>query len=233
MIRRADKKTASPKKRRSGRTGRAPIAYYESLYAAFGPQGWWPGRTRFEIIAGAILTQNTAWTNVEKAIKNLKRARLLVPARMRGASNGELALLIKPAGYFNVKARRLKNFTNHLFDNYGGSLDRFLRKDPATLRGELLGINGIGPETADSIILYAAGLPEFVVDAYTKRIALRHGLANEKAGYEELKAYFMENLPPDRALFNEYHALLVKTGKDYCKTGVPRCGLCPLNGFLR
>jgi endonuclease-3 related protein len=206
--------------------------FYSTLYGSLGPQGWWPGRTRFEVIVGAILTQNTSWGNVEKAIKALKRARLLNPARMHSLGVKDLAALIRPAGYFNVKAARLKNFLNHLHLNHGGSIAGFLGLDAGALRRELLGINGIGPETADSIILYAAGEPEFVVDAYTRRIFSRHGLVGEDAGYEELKSLFMENLPREAGLFNEYHALIVKAGKDYCRTRAPLCGACPLKAYL-
>ncbi|OGQ04923.1 MAG: endonuclease [Deltaproteobacteria bacterium RBG_19FT_COMBO_58_16] len=200
------------------------------MLASFGPQGWWPGKTRFEMMVGAVLTQNTAWTNVEKAIGALRKEKLLTPERMHAVEEGELASLIRSAGYFNIKARRLKNLTARLLENSG--LDRFLRKDSSGLRGELLSINGIGPETADSIMLYAAGKSEFVVDAYTKRIFTRHGLIEENAGYEEVKALFMDNLAPDAAVFNEYHALIVRTGKDYCRTKTPLCGECPLKGFL-
>ncbi|MFQ5464584.1 MAG: endonuclease III domain-containing protein [Thermodesulfobacteriota bacterium] len=206
--------------------------FYSRLYRSFGPQGWWPARTRFEVIAGAILTQNTAWTNVERAIRNLRKGALLTPAGMHAAPVGRIAELIRPAGYFNVKARRLKNFTSHLFDRHGGSLTRLFGAPPDLLRGELLSINGIGPETADSIILYAAARPEFVVDAYTKRILARHGLVDRGAGYEELKGLFMENLPGDVEMFNEYHALLVRTGKAFCRTREPRCAECPLREFL-
>ncbi len=207
--------------------------FYSAMYSAFGPQGWWPGKTRFEVIVGAILTQNTAWANVEKAIANLRSRGVLSPAKLHGLSLAELAPLIRPAGYFNVKAKRLKNFTGHLFKEHDGSLDRLLRgRDPKELRGELLSISGIGPETADSIVLYAAGMPEFVVDAYTKRIFSRHSLAREDDGYEELKSVFMEGLEPDATLFNEYHALIVRTGKDFCRPREPLCGSCPLNVFL-
>lgn len=207
-------------------------AYYSSLFSAFGPQGWWPGRTRFEIITGAILTQNTAWTNVEKAIRNLREKRVLSPERMRELPHDELANLIRPAGYFNIKAKRLRSFLDHLHSAHKGSLGRLFKQDSGKLRAELLSINGIGPETADSIILYAGGLPEFVVDAYTKRILERHGLIDGGAGYEEVKALFMENLPPDARLFNEYHALIVMTGKDFCRPREPRCGSCPLSKHL-
>lgn len=208
------------------------LDFYNSLFKSFGPQGWWPGDTRFEIIIGAILTQNTAWTNVEKAIKNLKAKGLLTPEKMHRIEHTELAGLIRPAGYFNIKAKRLKHFINHLFDNYNGSLERLFRKNAASLRQELLGINGIGPETADSIILYAASYPEFVVDAYTKRVFSRHGFVGEDISYEEMKAVFMDNLPKDLTMFNEYHALIVRLGKDYCKTKKPLCEQCPLSRFL-
>jgi len=144
--------------------------YYLSLFKSFGPQGWWPGRTRFEVIVGAILTQNTAWTNVEKAIRNLKKEQLLTPERLHHTELSTLAVLIRPAGYFNIKSRRLRNFTDLLYSDYGGRLSRLLSLGSASLRHTLLSVNGIGPETADSIMLYAAGRPEFVVDAYTKRI---------------------------------------------------------------
>ncbi|MBI5810527.1 MAG: endonuclease III domain-containing protein, partial [Deltaproteobacteria bacterium] len=206
--------------------------FYKSLYGSFGPQGWWPGRTRFEMIAGAILTQNTAWTNVRKAIDNLRREKLLTPGGVHSLDVKRLAALIRPAGYFNIKAKRLKNFTDHLYSGYNGSLGRLFNKGSKALREELLNINGIGPETADSIILYAAGLPEFVVDAYTKRVLKRHGLAGEDTGYEEMKALFMENLPGSARLFNEYHALIVKTGKVFCRAKKPACGLCPLKGYI-
>lgn len=206
--------------------------YYSSLFSAFGPQGWWPGRTRFEVVTGAILTQNTAWTNVEKAIRNLRERRILNPERMRSLSHDELASLIRPAGYFNIKAKRLRSFLDHLHSEHKGSLDKLLKQDSQKLRAELLSINGIGPETADSIILYAAVLPEFVVDAYTRRIFERHGLLKGGAGYDDVKALFMENLPLDARLFNEYHALIVRTGKDFCRPREPRCASCPLSKHL-
>ena len=207
--------------------------YYDSLFATFGPQGWWPGRTRFEIIIGAILTQNTAWTNVEKAITNLRAKKALNPERMRALAHDELAGLIRPAGYFNIKAKRLRHFLDHLFANHKGSLDKLFKQETTRLRAELLSINGIGPETADSILLYAGDHPEFVVDAYTKRILERHPVIDGKAEYEDVKALFMQNLPKDIRLFNEYHALIVRTGKDFCRPREPRCGECPLGRFLK
>lgn len=206
--------------------------FYSALYAHFGGQGWWPAKTRFEVIVGAILTQNTNWRNVEKAIGNLKRAGLMGPGAMHGADTQELAALIRPAGYFNVKAKRLKNFLDTLFGSYGGSLRALLKKDRAKLRDELLSINGIGPETADSILLYAAEKPAFVVDAYTRRIMARHGLVKTDSTYSELQELFTRNLAPDVQVFNEYHALIVRTGKEFCKTREPLCLRCPLERFL-
>src|SRR5574337_805783 len=151
-------------------------AFYSAMFDAFGPQDWWPGETPFEVIVGAILTQNTSWSNVEKAIANLKKEKLLTPKALHALKAGELAAHIRPAGYFNVKAKRLKHFLDHLFEKHDGKLKRLLDRDAPLLREELLSINGIGPETADSIVLYAANHPEFVVDAYTKRIFSRHKL---------------------------------------------------------
>ncbi len=201
---------------------------YKKLFTAFGHQGWWPGDTQFEIIVGAILTQNTAWTNVEKAIHNLKTARVLQPVKMHGLSEKELAKLIRPAGYFNIKARRLKHFLNYLFDNYGGRLDQMFRNRADALRRGLLSVNGIGPETADSILLYAGSQPVFVVDAYTKRILSRHMIIEKDAVYDETQRLFMQNLPHDISMFNEYHALFVNIGKYFCRNRKPLCSRCPL-----
>jgi len=201
--------------------------FYELAFERFGPQHWWPGETQFEIITGAILTQNTSWANVEKAIANLKSADLLTPEKLYQFDLSQLAELIRPAGYFNIKAKRLKNFVNRLFDNYDGKLTNLNRIDTDQLRGELLAIKGIGPETADSILLYALDRAVFVVDAYTARIALRHGLIEPDADYEQLRELFQSNLPQDTQLFNEYHALLVKVGKEFCKPKA-QCPGCPL-----
>ncbi|MBN1527325.1 MAG: endonuclease III domain-containing protein [Candidatus Omnitrophica bacterium] len=203
---------------------------YERLYSHYGPQEWWPGRTRFEVIVGAILTQNTAWTNVEKAIANIRKARLLSPAALRKIPHKDLARLIRPAGYYNIKAKRLKNFIRYLFSNYAGSLNRASRRPTEDLRKELLAVNGIGPETCDSILLYAFEKPVFVVDAYTKRIFSRHHLFGEKADYHDAQTFFMDALAHDPAMFNEYHALIVALGKEFCRKR-PRCGACPLKGF--
>jgi endonuclease-3 related protein len=221
-----DKKTPAKE------TEKIITGYYDALFAHFGEQRWWPAKTRFEVIVGAILTQNTNWKNVKRAIGNLKSAALLTPAKMKAVKIGKLAQEIRPAGYFNVKARRLKNFLALLFGSFDGSLTRLLNIEHGELRGTLLSINGIGPETADSIILYAAGKPAFVVDAYTRRIFARHKVVDKEIGYRALQELFTENLASDARLFNEYHALIVMCGKEFCKTKVPLCGQCPLGGFL-
>ncbi|MEF9437503.1 MAG: endonuclease III domain-containing protein [Candidatus Mariimomonas ferrooxydans] len=205
------------------------IEIYDTLYNAFGPQQWWPGETPFEVAVGAILTQNTSWGNVEKAINNLKRNRVFRINTLHKMQNKQLASLIKPAGYFNIKAKRLKEFMNFLVSNYRGSMKKMRTEDTQLLRDRLLSVNGIGPETADSILLYALEKPVFVIDTYTKRIMHRHKLVADKTTYHEFQALFHENLPQNTRLFNEYHALLVKLGKDYCKTK-PKCRECPLKG---
>ncbi len=206
--------------------------FYAALYEALGPQHWWPARTRFEVIVGAILTQSTAWVNVEQAITNLRRARLLTPRALEGVPLARLARLIRPSGYFRQKAKKLKEFVRFLRKNFSGSLNPMFRRPTGELREMLLGVHGIGPETADSILLYAGGHPLFVVDAYTKRILLRHGLTNQKASYEEIRQVFERNLPRDPKLYNEYHALLVQVGKNWCRPRVALCDQCPLGPFL-
>ncbi len=202
---------------------------YERLFARFGPQHWWPGETPFEVMVGAVLTQNTAWSNVEKAIANLKGQGLLNLASLFALPPPLLAEQIRPCGYFNLKAARLHNLLSLIADRFDSDLDRFFATPLAALRQQLLEVKGIGPETADSILLYAAGKPIFVVDAYTHRLLSRHGLiSEEEADYHEIQALFMDALPADPALFNEYHALIVRVGKDYCKKTGPRCGECPL-----
>jgi len=201
---------------------------YQRLFKEFGPQHWWPGETPFEVMVGAILTQNTNWGNVEKAIKNLKQERVLSPRALKDISSSRLASLIKPAGYFNVKAKRLKNFIDFLWREYEGDLNR-MRKEPLSVsRPKLLSVNGIGPETADSILLYALDKPVFVIDAYTRRFLYRHNLAPLNADYHSLQKYFMSSLKEDVALFNEYHALIVHLGKHFCRTRA-LCESCPLN----
>lgn len=206
-------------------------AVYKTLYRAWGPQHWWPGRTRFEIIVGAILTQNTAWTNVEKAIHRLRRARALNPKTMHQTDLRTLAEWIRPAGYYNIKARRLRAFTDMLFAGFDGKLNRLFALDTGALRGALLAVNGIGPETADSIILYAAHRPQFVVDAYTRRVLARHRWMDMRADYDAVAQLFINALPEDVQLYNEYHALIVRLGKYYCKTR-PQCEGCPLQPYL-
>jgi endonuclease-3 related protein len=200
---------------------------YQLLYDAFGAQHWWPGETRLEIIVGAILTQNTNWRNVEKAIANLKSAKCLTPQGLHRTSTAQLAELVRPAGYYNIKAKRLKNFVDWLFEDYGGEIANLERVQTERLREKMLAIKGIGRETADSVLLYALERPVFVVDAYTARIAIRHGLIEPDADYEQLRELLESNLSEDVALFNEYHALLVRAGKEFCKTKA-RCSGCPL-----
>jgi endonuclease-3 related protein len=200
---------------------------YRLLFDCFGQQRWWPGDTQFEIIIGAILTQNTNWTNVEKAIANLKSGDYLTLEKLYHLDISRLAELIRPAGYYNIKAKRLKIFVNWLFENYDGRLSNLENLANNRLRDELLAINGIGPETADSILLYAFDRPIFVVDAYTARVAVRHELIGPGADYEQLRELFQSNLPEDVQLFNEYHALLVKVGKEFCRHKA-RCAGCPL-----
>lgn len=208
------------------------MGYYDKLLKAFGPQGWWPGDGPFEVLVGAVLTQNTNWGNVEKAINNLKAAGKLTPQALHEISPKELAPLIRPAGYFNIKAKRLKSLINWLFERYHGNLDDMFSQNLGTLREELLSVKGIGPETADSILLYAGNMPSFVVDAYTYRVFSRHHHIPEDSTYEEIKAFFEDNLPKDAPLYNEYHALLVRVGKTYCKPREPICKACPLGEFL-
>ena len=211
----------------SSRNKSVLIKIYQKLLNAFGPQHWWPGDSQFEIIIGAILTQNTNWGNVERAIVNLKKTKVLSPQKLHCLPQQKLASLIKPAGYFNVKAKRLKNFMNFLFEQYDGDLKKMQRQETKRLRHELLSVNGIGPETADSILLYAFNKQVFVVDAYTKRIFYRHNLVAGDATYHEIQDYFIKGIKQDVSIFNEYHALIVRLGKDFCKTK-PRCEECPL-----
>ncbi|MBI4680475.1 MAG: endonuclease III domain-containing protein [Nitrospirae bacterium] len=203
---------------------------YHLLCKAFGPQRWWPGETPFEIAVGAILTQNTNWGNVEKAINNLKKQKSLNAKTLHNMADKKLALLIKPAGYYNIKTKRLKNFLDVFTNHYKGSIEKMKTEDKEALREKLLNINGIGPETADSILLYALEKPIFVIDAYTKRALVRHGIVSEGSTYHEMQEIFHKNLPQDTTLFNEFHALFVKLGKDFCRTK-PRCEACPLKGI--
>jgi len=242
--------------------------FYKRLYSYFGPQRWWPARNRFEVMIGAILTQNTSWSNVEKAIKNLKKNKLLALSKLYALPHNKLASQIKSSGYYNLKARRLKEFIKFLYDHYNASLKKMSGKETCELRKHLLSVNGIGQETADSILLYALNKPIFVVDAYTRRILLRHYLIKEDYSYTEVQNLFMQNLNPvtnnkikkgktvicngarndarhvrnvDKSyrknisnvvkLFNEYHALFVKLGKDICLKSKPQCNICPLKNY--
>jgi len=205
------------------------LEIYKKLYQAFGPQHWWPGDTPFEIALGAILTQNTNWGNVEKAIQNLKNNNVLSARSIYEMSVKKLAELIRPAGYFNVKTRRLKSFIAFFMNEYHGSTKRMKGEDTYSLRNKLLSVNGIGPETADSILLYALEKPVFVIDAYTKRVLSRHGIMEHKKSYDEFQELFHYSLKRDVRLFNEYHALFVKVGKTCCKRKKPLCDNCPLN----
>jgi len=201
--------------------------FYDALYKRYGPQGWWPANTELECVLGAILTQNTAWKNVEKALENLKKEGLISIERLALIPPSSLANLIRPSGYFNQKAIKIKSFVRFVVKNYGGDLKKMFEEDTQKLRERLLGIKGIGPETADSIMLYAGKKPVFVVDTYTYRILSRHGLIPEESSYWEIQELFMNSLPEDAHLFNEYHALLVRLGKEHCKKS-PLCEGCPL-----
>ena len=203
---------------------------FDLLLEHFGPQNWWPGETELEIIVGAILTQNTNWNNVEKAIQNLKKKDLLTPESLHSISPLDLAEIIRPAGYFNIKTGRLKNLIRLIMERYNGDIDEFFRRDTGELREKLLSVKGVGPETADSILLYAAERPVFVVDTYTYRILNRHGISEDQATYYDLQEIFTDNLPEDVALFNEFHALIVRTGKEYCRRK-PLCNICPLEKY--
>jgi endonuclease-3 related protein len=208
--------------------GRRLMTVYRRLAGAHGPQSWWPGDTAFEIMVGAVLTQNTAWSNVEKAIANLKAANALTPQAIVAASHRRLAAWLKPSGYFNIKAQRLRAFCAWYLRE--GGQRRLTRRSTAILRQQLLGVHGIGPETADDILLYAFGRPVFVIDAYTRRIFQRLGLIEGGEDYEALRRLFETRLDTDVMLFNEYHALIVAHAKDVCRPR-PRCDTCCLRGL--
>jgi len=203
---------------------------YCRLYKAYGPRHWWPGETSFEVMVGAILTQNTSWRNVERAIQKLKGKGVLSPEGLHHLKKSELARLIRSSGYYRIKADRLRSFIDFLFGQYDGDLKRMKKEKLEELRKKLLRVKGVGPETADSILLYGLKKPSFVVDAYTKRVLSRHEIISEKASYEEIQKLLMDHLPLDEELFNEYHALIVQVGKMVCKKS-PRCDICPLKGI--
>ncbi len=205
---------------------------YNLLYQRFGARNWWPADSPFEVVVGAILTQNTAWTNVEKAISNLKHANMLSALKLYSHPVSEIAGLIRPSGFYNQKAKRLKLMVKYIVEKYKGDIREMCKKGTIELRNELLSINGIGKETADSIILYACNKPLFVVDSYTHRVFSRHGLIEEQMGYDEIQGMFMDNLDHDIDMFNEYHALIVELAKNFCKTK-PLCDVCPLSDLPR
>jgi endonuclease-3 related protein len=205
---------------------------YQRLLDAFGPQKWWPGDAPFEMMVGAILVQNTNWQNVQRAIGNLREADLLDPHALYEVPEEELEDLIRPAGYYRIKAKRLRSLLKFLVERYDGSIEAMFRTPLAELRKELLSVHGVGPETADSILLYAGSLPSFVVDAYTYRIFSRHGWIDLESDYHQIQEYFHDHLPADAPVFNEFHALLVYLGKHYCKKAKPLCKTCPLKSLL-
>lgn len=208
------------------------MAYYSAMSESLGPLRWWPARTQFEVIVGAILTQNTSWKNVELAIAHLRAAGMLTPAAIGAARPARLQSLIRSSGYFRQKTKTLKAFVRFLEREFGGSLKRMFETPTAELREKILGVRGIGPETADSILLYAGERTVFVVDAYTHRILARHGLSHGKRDYEATRALFENSLPREAALYNEFHALIVNTGKNWCRKSAPDCERCPLRALL-
>lgn len=204
---------------------------YERLFAAYGPQHWWPGETKFEILVGTVLVQNTAWRNVEKAIVNLRENGVLTPKKLHALPVEELSELIRPAGYYKVKAQRLRNLLKLVVEQYDGDLEAMFDGPQDVLREELLAVSGIGPETADAILLYVGEKPAFVVDTYAHRVLARHGWVEYEADYHSIQEQFVRELPAEPRLYNEYHALLVKVGKEHCKTA-PQCDGCPLHEML-
>ena len=221
-----------PPRRRAANAARL-LLIYNRLFARFGPQRWWPAETACEMIVGAVLTQNTAWRNVEKAIANLRARNLLDLFALHRVADADLAAAIRPSGFFNLKTRRLKALVGWIVRRYGGLIERMFSEETEALREELLAVEGIGPETADSILLYAGRRPIFVIDAYTRRIFLRHGFINEADDASAIQDIFMKHLPHDAALFNEYHALIVRTAKEHCKKRDPDCDACPLSSLPR
>lgn len=212
--------------------GKALLRFYETLLDDFGPQGWWPARTRWEVICGAILVQNTNWRNASLAIKNLRKAGLLAWRPLCEISLEKLEPLVRPAGFYRQKARALYNFAHWLKREHGGSLDTLFAQGAERARAQLLALKGIGPETADAILLYAGRLPLFVADAYTRRVLSRHQLLPLTADYTSAQEFLHRHLPPEHALFNEFHALLVEAAKRYCHRNMAHCGKCPLVQFL-
>jgi endonuclease-3 related protein len=212
--------------------GNSLSRYYSALRERFGPQQWWPARTRLEVILGAILTQNTAWHNANLALRNLRRSALLSWPGLRRANLSGLEARVRPAGFYRQKARAIRGFVDWLSRRHAGSLHRLFTLPEEELRGQLLSLRGLGPETVDAILLYAAQRPLFVADAYARRVLARHGLISASADYHETQEFLHAHLPRDASLFNEFHALLVEVGKKHCKPRSPRCAGCPLEEFL-
>jgi endonuclease-3 related protein len=206
--------------------------YYAALLRRFGPQQWWPARTRLEVILGAILTQNTAWHNATLALRKLRQAGLLSWRGLRAAGLDTLETCVRPAGFYRQKARTIRNFADWLEREHGGSLTRLFSLPQDQLRRQLLGLPGVGPETADAVLLYAAGRPLFVADAYTRRVLGRHAIVPTDAGYHQTQQFLHAHLPLEASLFNEFHALLVEVGKKHCTPHSPNCPACPLEEFL-
>lgn len=204
---------------------------YDRLYSAYGPQHWWPGDSAFEVLVGAVLVQSVSWKNVEKAISNLYAAEAMTPTAIHELSQAQLEQLVRPCGYYRVKARRLRNLIDWLMEQHDGSIEKMLQVETAELREQLLSINGIGPETADSILLYAAERPTFVVDAYTRRVLERHGWIKPGASYDDMKLLFEQNVVRETQFYNEYHALIVAVGHRHCSR-TPKCTGCPLQKML-
>jgi endonuclease-3 related protein len=208
------------------------LRFHATLLESFGPQGWWPARTRWEVIWGTILTQNTNWRNAALALKNLRKAGLLAWRRMRQVAVEELEPLVRPAGFYRQKAKALHNFANWIERAHRGSLESLFAQDTVQARAQLLALKGIGPETADAILLYSGRKPVFVADAYTRRVLSRHGLLSPIADYSSAQQFLHQHLPPDEGLFNEFHALLVEAAKRFCHRNVAHCEECPLGKFL-
>jgi endonuclease-3 related protein len=206
--------------------------YFNSLFTALGPQHWWPGKTKFEVILGAILTQNTSWKNVELALLNLRAAGVFTPTAVEKVHIRSLQSLVRPSGYYRQKARALKAFAQFLRTEYRGSLKRMFATPTIELREKLLRVWGIGPETADAILLYAGQHPVFVVDAYTKRMMARHGWIGDKAKYEEVRWMFERQFPGEVERFKEFHGLIVTVGKNWCRKQIAECEKCPLGRYL-
>ena len=208
------------------------LEVYRRLLSRYGPQNWWPAESSLEMIVGAILTQSAAWTNVEKAIRSLKSEGILSLEALRDVPQEELALLVRPSGYYNAKARKIKAFAEWMAASHENDLNALFMLETGELRHQLLSVHGIGQETADSIILYAARRPVFVIDAYTRRIVSRMGLAPSRDTYGDFQSLFMDQVPPDEQMYNEYHALLVRHGKIVCRK-MPLCHDCCLTGLCR